>query len=450
MEQDIIEGALAQVRRALQRGDIEGAVAVLSALRLPDRADAFADLELEQQQEILPQFSLPDSADLLEEMEDEEAAELAARLDVGTLVPILDEMEPDEAADLLGDLRPEQVTAALAQMTDPDEVRPLLLHPDETAGGLMTSEFLALRRRMTAAEALTAVRRWAPAAEETGHYLFVVDREGRLCGVVSLLHLIKAPPTALVSDLMDPDVIHVMAGTDQEECARLMARYDIMALPVVDEGRRLLGIITVDDLVEVLEDEATEDIQRLGGAEPLGRPYLDSGVIAVAWKRMGWLLLLFITETFTGSVLRHFQAELNAAVALAFFVPLLIGTGGNAGSQTINTIIRALAVGEIDLRDALRVFWHEIRAGVLLGLIMAAIAFARALTWGATTALALAVATSIFTIVIWANSVGSLLPLLAARLGIDPTVVSGPFMSTLVDATGLFIYFTIAKLILGI
>ncbi len=448
MELYMVNEALTRVRARLEANDLDGAVAIIEALRPPDQADLFGELHLQQQTELLSRLGLENAANILEELEDEEAAQLAQRLDVGTLAPILDEMEPDEAADLLGDLLPEHVMAALAQMADPDEVRPLLLHPDETAGGLMTSEFLVLRRRMTAAEALAAVRRWAPEAEAV-HHLFVVDQEGRLCGVVSLLQLIKAPPTTLVADLMDPDVIHVRADADQEECARLMARYDL-ALPVVDETGHVVGVITVDDLVEVLEDEATEDIQRLGGAQPLDRPYLDTEVTRVAWKRLGWLLLLFVTETFTGSVLRHFQQELDAIVALAFFVPLLIGTGGNAGSQTTATITRALAVGEIRLRDAVRVFWHEIRAGLILGLLMAAVAFARALTWGVAMPLALAVATSIFTIVIWANGVGAILPLLAVRVGIDPAIVSGPFMSTLVDATGLFIYFTIAKLTLGI
>lgn len=449
MELYLVDKALAQVRAHLEANDLDGAVAIIEALRPADKADVFGELHLEQQENLLPRLDVVHAADILEELEDEDAAQLAQRLDVDTLAPILDEMEPDEAADLLGDLLPQHVTAALAQMTDPDEVRPLLLHPDETAGGLMTSEFLILRRRMTAIEALAAVRRWAPEVE-TAHYLFVVDQEGRLCGIVSLMQLIKAPPTALVVDLMDPDVIHVPTDADQEECARLMARYDIPALPVVDESNHVVGVITVDDLVDVLEDEATEDIQRLGGAEPLDQPYLDAKVTRVAWKRLGWLLLLFVTETFTGSVLRHFQLELDTIVALAFFVPLLIGTGGNAGSQTTATITRALAVGEIGLRDGLRVFWHETRTGLILGLLMAAVAFIRALTWGVTTPLALAVATSIFAIVLWANGVGAILPLLAARVGIDPAIVSGPFMSTLVDATGLFIYFTIAKLILGI
>jgi magnesium transporter len=250
--------------------------------------------------------------------------------------------------------------------------------------------------------------------------------------------------------IMDTDVISVKAGTDQEECARLMSRYDLLALPVVDDQNILLGVIAIDDVIDVLEEEATEDIQRFGGAEPLDTSYLNTSVFAITRKRVSWLLLLFVTESLTGTVLRHFEDELQAAVALAFFVPLLIGTGGNAGSQTTSTIIRALAVGDITLRDAWWAFWHELRTGILLGLCMGVVAYLRALTWGTGQPLAITVSIAIFTIVVWANTLGSLLPLLAAQFNIDPTVVSGPAMSTLVDATGLFIYFTIAGLILGL
>jgi magnesium transporter len=247
---------------------------------------------------------------------------------------------------------------------------------------------------------------------------------------------------------MDLDVISVPAGTDQEECAQIMSRYDLTALPVVNGGGRLIGVITIDDVIDIIEDEATEDIQRLGGALPLEAPYLATRILTVFRKRVGWLLLLFVTESLTGTVLRHFEDELASVVALSFFIPLLIGTGGNAGSQTTSTIIRALAVGEIDLADALRSLWHELRVGLLLGTAMALIAYFRALTWGTDQGLALTVALAIFTIVIWANGLGAFLPILAARLKIDPTVVSGPVMSTLVDATGLFIYFTVARVIL--
>ena len=449
MEQQLIDTTLTRVRVRLEANDWAGAADILETLRPPDQADVFSELDLEQQETLLPELELEDAADILEELEDEEAAEVAGRLPIETLSPILDEMESDEAADLLGDLEPEHASQALARMEDAEDIRPLLLHPDETAGGLMTSEFIALRSNMTVAQALTIVRAWAPESNAI-QYLFVVDRDNRLCGIINLLHLIKATPSQRLTEIMSPDVVSVHAGADQEECAQLMSRYDLFALPVVDDLKQLIGVITVDDLVEVLVEEQTEDIQRLGGAMPLDTPYMDTPVWRVAWKRIGWLLMLFVTGTLTGTVLRQFENELATVVALTFFIPLLIGTGGNAGSQTTATIIRALAVGEIRMRDALRVFWHECRAGLILGSMMAVVAFIRAYTWNPSLPLALAVSVAVLVIVLWATSVGSLLPILAARLKIDPTVVSGPFMSTLVDATGLFIYLSVAKLILRI
>jgi magnesium transporter len=302
---------------------------------------------------------------------------------------------------------------------------------------------------MTVNEAMQAVRAWQP-DKDWLYYLFVVDNQNKLSGVVSPRKLIVADPTTLLMDIMETDIISARAGVDQEEIAELMLRYDLLALPVVDENDVMLGIITIDDVLDVVVDEATEDIQKLGGAQPLGEPYLLTKASSVFQKRVGWLMLLFLTESLTGTVLRHFEEELQAVVALAFFVPLLIGTGGNAGSQTTSTIIRALAVGEMDMRDALHAIWHEVRVGLLLGLALAFVAYLRALTWGSSSGLSLTVALAIFTIVIWANLLGAVLPTLAMRIKIDPTVVSGPVMSTLVDATGLFIYFTIAKIMLGI
>lgn len=449
MEPRILDSVLDQVRHALEQDDVTGAVNIIEALRPSDQAEVFAELDDAAQIALLPQLDPDDSADILEKLDDEEVAELATALPNEALIRIVDEMEPDEAADLLGDIPQDKAQRVLAGLEDPEEIHPLLLHPDDSAGGLMTSEFLALRRRMTAAEALEALRVWKPEAE-TIYYMFVVDAVGRLCGVVDLRQLVMADPETLLTDIMDPDVISVTVGADQEECARLMSHYDLLALPVIDHDRRLLGVVTIDDVVDVLEDEATEDIQRLGGSQPLGRSYLESSVWLVMRKRIGWLMLLFLTESLTGTVLRHFEKELETAVALAFFVPLLIGTGGNAGSQTTSTIIRALAVGDIELKDALKSLWHELRVGLLLGLGMAVVAYIRALTWNSTPDLAATVSLAILTIVIWANGLGAVLPLLATRLRIDPTVVSGPVMSTLVDATGLFIYFTIARLLMGL
>lgn len=443
-----LDQILTQLRSALEQDDFVTASDIIQGLRAPDQAELFAELQSADQLALLPELDPADSADILEEMDDEDVVELLSSLPTEKVTRIIDEMEPDEVADLLAEMEPQQVQDILQTLEDPEEVRPLLVHPYDSAGGLMTSSFLALRRRMTAVDAMNAIRTWKP--DENIYSLFVVDQFGKLCGVISLRELIVADPQSRLWDIMDTEVVFVLVGTDQEECARLMSRYDLLTLPVVDANHVLLGVITIDDVMDVMEEEATEDIQRLGATEPLDRSYLESSVWAVTQKRIGWLLLLFLTETLTGSVLRHFEHELQAAVSLAFFVPLLIGTGGNAGSQTTSTIIRALAVGDVDKKDLLRPLWHELQAGLLLGFSMAAVAYGRALLWGTGSPVALTVAVSIFTIVVWANALGSMLPLIAARVGIDPTVVSGPAMSTLVDATGLFIYFTIARHLLGI
>jgi magnesium transporter len=449
MDALLLDGVLARLRVALEHNDLGSASAIIESLRPADQADVFSELDDEVQVGLLPELNPADSADILEKLNDQDVAELVAALPTDAVIRIVDQMESDEAADLLGDLHPERAQVVLEGLEGSEEVSPLLLHPDDSAGGLMTSDFLALRRRMTAGEAIQAVRDWQPESEAV-YYLFVADGVGRLCGVVGLRDLILADSATPLSEIMDPDVISVPVGTDREHCAQVMSRYDLLALPVVNEGGILLGVVTIDDVVDVLVDEATEDIQRLGGAQPLQRPYLDTGVLGIFRTRIGWLLLLFVTESLTGSVLRHFQRELEAVVALAFFVPLLVGTGGNAGSQTTSTLVRALAMGEIELGDVLHTLWHELRTGLLLGLAMGAIAYARALTWGSSQALALTVSLSIFAIVLWASVLGSLLPLLAVRLRIDPAVVSGPVMSTLVDATGLFIYFTVAGVILAL
>ncbi len=444
-----IDLILSQVRAALAAGEWDRAVALIESLRPPDQADLFGELPPEEQDVLLPRLDVEDSADILEELEDSEAAELAARLDVETLAHILDKMEPDEAADLLGDIPPAQALQALSAMEEADEVEPLLAHPDETAGGLMTPPPVTLRQDMTVEEAIAHLRALAPDSE-TVYYLFVVDEESRLVGVVSLRQLIVAPPTVRICEIMATEVIYIHASADQEEAARLMSRYGLLALPVVDDKDRILGIITHDDLVGVLEDEATEDIYRLGASEPLDEPYLDTPISKMFSKRISWLLLLFVAGTLTGSVMRLFEHELTEAIALTFFIPLLIGTGGNAGSQVASAIIRALALGELTFRYLPLVIWREIRTAFLLGLAMGMFGTLRAITWDSPISLATTVGISMSAIVLWAAIIGASLPLIAHRLRIDPAVISSPAMTTLVDATGLVIYFLIARAIMGL
>jgi magnesium transporter len=363
---------------------------------------------------------------------------------------VLDEMEPDEAADILGGLPPSQAAQALAAMEDPDEVISLLHHPDESAGGLMTTSFIALRRHTTAAQALEFIRQLGPDAE-TPYYLYVVDRSDHLLGVVGLRELLAAKPEAVAESFMDHDVISVTTSQDQEEVARTMSRYGLVAMPVVSPEGMLEGVITHDDIVEVLEEEATEDVLHLGAVEAgpiIDRPYWSQHLVEVVRSRFFWLLGLFAAETLTGTVLRHYQSDLEAVVSLSFFIPLLIGTGGNAGSQTVTTVIRALALKEVRRRDVLRVLVRELATGTLLGVLLGAVAFGRVLLWGVSMNLAEVVAITILMICIWANTVGSLIPILADTVGIDPTVMSAPLISTLVDATGLVIYFSVAAMVL--
>ncbi|HHX44562.1 MAG TPA: magnesium transporter [Chloroflexi bacterium] len=449
MDAVTVDTILMHVRESLERNDVPEAIRIIETLLPADQADVFEELEPEHQEILLPQLAVEDAADILEELDEADAANLAARIDEDSLAQIVAEMEPDEAADLLGDLDPILSTATLELLEEADDVRPLLLHQDRTAGGLMTSEYLAFPQAMRVSQVLSAIREWEPRGPETPR-IFVVNGGRRLVGQVGLMRLIRAEPAQRLRELMDPDVLRVHTSDDQEAAAHLMSRYDLLVVPVVDDEERLVGVITVDDLVEVLEDEATEDIQRIGGTEPLDRPYLDSSVGAMARKRIWWLLLLFVTGTLTGSVMSLFQEELDRVVALSLFIPLLIGTGGNAGTQTTTTIIRALSVGDISLRDTLRVLWHEFRTALILGALLTVVAYIRAITWVDSPAVALVVSASIFAIVLWANGVGSVLPLLAARFKVDPALVSGPLMSTLVDATGLLIYFSVASLVLGL
>lgn len=449
-----LDEVLEQVRAALAKGEIQQAVERIVHLPPADQAEIFEELSDAEQALLIAHLPPEDSADILEDLEDTDAAELttelAASFPLERLATILREMEPDELADLLGDLDPWVTQQLLAHLADKEAtLQPLLVHPDDTAGGLMTSEVAALREDMTCSQALTALRQLRLQRDDIT-YIFVVDAERHLKGVVSLFKILTSSPQTLLKEIMDPQVIAVRADADQEEAAKLMARYDLFTLPVVDHNGVLVGAITADDILDVVEEEASEDIQRLGGSEPLDEPYLDTSPWILFRKRIGWLLLLFITESLTGTVLRHYEDELARVVALSFFIPLLIGTGGNSGSQTSSTIIRALAVGDISLKDALRVFWHEMRTAILLGAGMAVVGLIRALLWGSTPMLALTVALTLFVIVLWAASLGSLLPLAATALKIDPTVVSGPVMSTMVDATGLVIYFTIARWLLGL
>ena len=440
-----------ELRESLERGYSARAQAILADMHPADIADlldvmdeglrlqAFSLLEDEIASEVLDETQAEATLDLLEAVPDERLADL------------LEELPMDDAAELLGDLPPEYAETLIGLMEPEDaaEVRGLLEYSDETAGRLMTEKVVRIRRRWTAQETIEYLRDIDPETE-TLAYLYVVDDDDRLVGVVPLRDLITAPANTLIRDIMELDVISVTVDTDQEEVARLVAKYDFFAIPVADRAGRLAGIITHDDVVDILEEEFTEDVHRLGGSQPLERPYFALSIPQVVQKRIGWLLLLFAAGSLTGTVMRHFEGELAAVVALGTFIPLIIGTGGNAGSQTVATIIRALALDDVRTNDLPRVLGREALTGLGVGLLLGVIGLALALIWGTGLRMGVTVAATLPAVCVWAEVVGALIPITADRVGIDPALVSTPFISTLVDATGLFIYFSVAQAVLGL
>lgn len=426
--------------------------------------------------EVVADLAAADVADLINQLTLVEAATVMMMLQAGRAVEvcdqptlrrrsaILEKLEPARAAQILEGLSADQRTDIVRQMGEHErrrllpklkpevraEAEQLLLYPDHTAGGIMTTEFVRLEPSMTVADALKHIRSVAREKESIYACYILEPGSGKLLGSVSLRDLVMAELEHPVTAVMRKKPVTVAAREDRESVAAKIAKYNLLAVPVIETDGRVVGFVTVDDVIDVLIEEQTEDMLKMAGVEPgaLDKPYFENPILLVVRKRIGWLLLLFVAETFTGTVLRHFEDELAAVVALSFFIPLLIGTGGNAGSQTVTTIIRSFALGEIRLRDAWRVLAREATTGVVVGLLIGAVAFGRALLWGASMPLAVTVSVTVITICTWSTTVGSLIPLAAERLGIDPTVLSAPLITTLVDATGLIIYFRIAKAVL--
>jgi len=422
----------------------------LVAIHPADIADLLDELPPEKAVIAFELLSIEVGSEVLDETGSLVRQELLDRVDEEKLADLLDELPMDDAAEFLEDL-PDDLTDRLIMLMEPEEaaeVQELLGYEEESAGRLMTRDVAALRRSWTVDETFRYLR--SLEEDESIHYLYVVDKDDKLIGVVPLRRLITAQPEATVESIMVDQVVAVPVTADQEELAEMVARYDFVSIPVVDEDGRFLGAVTVDDVLDIVEEEATEDIQRLGGSEPLDQPYFAVSVFQIVRKRIGWLLLLFIASTLTGTVISIFQDELETVIALSLFIPLIIGTGGNAGSQTVATIIRAITLDEVRLSNITQALRREVSVGLVLGLAMTGVGVVRALTWQTGWEIALVVGLTLAAVVIWATTVATLVPILADRFHIDPTVISGPMIATIVDATGLFIYFTLAKFILAL
>lgn len=453
----ILEILEPQVSDAIESNNLESIRDLLNEQHAADLADVLERVDHDNLHRIFQLLTPELQAEVLTEISSEDTRELLTRLPTDVVGDLLEQLPMDEVAVILTDDVPERQEELLAAMDAEDaaEVSRILQYPAQSAGAMMTEKFVRLTQNMTAADILAHLRKVDDEVETvTDLYILNGSNGSRLIGVVSLREVLRQPPTTRVGDFMVRDVISVPPTMDQEQVAQLVSRYDFLAMPVVDEKGRMLGIITVDDIIDVLVEENTEDALRFAGVESGGgsfdQPYFTVGIPTVIRRRVGWLLLLFVAETFTGSVLRLFESELGQVVALSFFIPLLIGTGGNTGAQTVSTIIRALALREIRLRDTWRVIVRELGSGFLLGLVLGIFGCIRALLWGTEPMLAVVVGISVLTICTWSNTIGSLIPLVASRLKIDPAIVSAPLITTLVDATGLFIYLTIARVLLGL
>ena len=412
-----------------------------------ERAEGFQFLPPDDADDFFLSLSTRDQAELLMELRE------GARRRWVRLLP------PDDAADLVQELDHDE-RAAIVELLDPvtrREVSALLAYEEDEAGGLMSPRFARLRPEQTVDEAIAYLRRQARRRLETIYYMYVLDAEQRLRGVVSFRELFANPGEALISEVMETDLITVPEHMDQESVSLLLAEHDLLAVPVVDAQWRLKGIVTVDDIVDVVQEEATEDIQKAGGVEALDAPYFDVGVPAMIRKRGVWLVVLFLSEMLTATAMAHYQDEVARAVVLATFIPLMISSGGNTGSQASTLVIRAMALGEVRLRDWWRVVRREFTTGLALGFILAVIGFVRIVVWQSVghmygphyLEVAFTVAASLVGIVLWGTIAGSMLPLFLRRVGLDPANSSAPFVATLVDVTGLMIYFSIARWVLG-
>ena len=366
-------------------------------------------------------------------------------------------LAPDDAADLIQQ-SPKSESPYLLDLLDEktkQEVKALLAFREDIAGGLMNPRFARLRPDSSIDEAISYLRQQLGHVE-TIYYAYVLDESQRLLGIVSLKDLVAADPRKLVTDVMTKNIYTVAENTDQVEIAHLLTQHGIKAVPVLNKDGRMEGIVTADDLIDVMREEDTEDIQKMGGMEALDGPYLDTGLGAMIRKRAGWLVILFLGEMLTATAMGHFEHEIERAVVLSLFIPLLISSGGNSGSQATSLIIRALALREVRLKDWWRVIRREVAAGVALGAILGTVGFTRIMIWQSIWhtygkhyfLIAVTIAFSLLGVVTFGTLAGSMLPFILRRCGLDPASASAPFVATLVDVTGLIIYFSVAKIIL--
>lgn len=433
---------------------------VLTTMNPVDIAGIFEEIQDEKMPLLYRLLPKDTAADAFVEMDDDTQQFLIHSLSDIELKEVLDDMFLDDVVDMIEEM-PANVVKRILRQSSPEDrakINMLLKFPEDSAGSIMTTELVILRPSMTAEEAIKRIRRTG-VDKETIYTCYVADNLSRLTGIVTIKDLLLADDDTVVSDMMDTNVISVTTLTDQEEVASIIKKYDFLALPVVDKENRLVGIVTVDDAVDVMQEEATEDIQKMAAITPnTDTPYLKIGIFRTWKDRIPWLLLLMISATFTGMIISSFEGALAASVVLTAFIPMLMDTGGNTGSQASVTVIRALSLHEVEFKDILRVLWKEVRVAVLCGVSLSMAAFLKIMlvdrlllsNTEVTIPVAIVVSLTLAITVVVAKIIGCCLPLFAYKLGFDPAVMASPFITTIVDAVSLAVYFIIATNILNL
>ena len=399
------------------------------------------------------------AAETFVEMEPEAQELLIQGFSDNELKEVVDGLYVDDAVDIVEEM-PANVVKRILKQADPEMrkmINEILKYPDDSAGSIMTTEYVSLRPDMTTEEAIKRIRRTG-VDKETIYNCYVTENNRKLIGTITIRTLLLSEDDDVLEEIMEPNVISVSTLEDQEDVAEMFAKYDFVALPVVDQENRLVGIVTVDDAIDVMREEATEDFEKLAGMTPSDKPYLRTGVLETFRSRLPWLLILMLSATLTSMVLTGFETSLAACSALIAFIPMLTGTGGNSGTQASVAVIRGLSLGEVEFSDSLRVLWKEIRVAVLCGVTLAACNFVKLLVVdrmllhnsGVTIPVAATICVTMIFTVFCAKTVGCLLPLLAERIHLDPAVMASPFISTVVDVVTLVLYFQVARAILGI
>lgn len=419
-----------------------------------DLADVVEALPRARVGDFLRALSANRTAQVIEYLDEELRAEFLEHMSTEQAAEIISEMTPDDRADVLETLEEETADEILHDLPkeEREETEKLLQFEPDTAGGLMTTEFVAVSQAMSVEAALNEVRAKARSGHRESIYaIYVVDADNRLVGVMSLRELVAAPEGASVADVMHTEIVSVPASAHREEVSRITSEYDLVAVPVLDGFNRMVGIITVDDVIDAMVEEQTEDVQRLGAVQPLEDPYFIASFWDVVRRRVVWLVVLFLGAIFTSTAMQSYMSTIGQALMLTAFVPLIISSGGNSGSQSATLIIRALAVGDVEIADAMRIFVRELGQGLALGACLGMIGFVLVIAgtdhgarFGAV------VAVSLVLVVLVGTVVGSMLPLLLHRLGFDPAVASSPFVASIVDVTGIIVYFSVARQLLGI